>query len=89
MTRNLKTPKPKSPNLEIYLTEDEFVARYRLGSRTAQRWRKSGDGPPWVRLGARRVVYRVADCEAWATSRTFVHSAAEMAQAAAQGTGRK
>jgi hypothetical protein len=81
MTANLKPPKPKAPNPEVYLTEDEFVARYRLGPRTAQRWRKSGDGPPWVRLGARRVVYRLADCEAWAAARTFAHVAAEMSQA--------
>jgi predicted DNA-binding transcriptional regulator AlpA len=67
---------------EIYLTEDEFAVRYRVGRRTAQRWRKSGEGPAWVRLGPRRVVYRLVDCEAWAASRTFAHRAAELAHAA-------
>ncbi len=70
-----------TPNPEIYLTEDEFAVRYRLGRRTAQRWRQSGEGPAWVRLGPRRVVYRLADCEAWAASRTYPHRAAELAHA--------
>ena len=69
-------------NPEIYLTEEEFAVRYRLGRRTVQRWRQSGLGPVWVRLGPRRVVYRLVDCEAWAASRTFAHRAAELAHAA-------
>jgi predicted DNA-binding transcriptional regulator AlpA len=70
------------PNPEIYLTEEEFAVRYRLGRRTVQRWRHSGEGPFWVRLGPRRVVYRLADCESWAASRTYAHRAAELARAA-------
>ena len=66
--------------MEIYLTEAEFAARYLNGARrTAQRWRVTGDGPPFVRLGPRRIAYREADCEAWAASRTFRHRAAELA----------
>jgi hypothetical protein len=40
-----------SSNPEIYLTEAEFAGRYHLGRRTVQRWRQSGQGPVWVRLG--------------------------------------
>lgn len=61
-----------------YLTECQFCDRFSINPRTAQRWRVSGDGPPWVRLGARRVVYRLSDCEAWAACRTYAHRAAEM-----------
>jgi predicted DNA-binding transcriptional regulator AlpA len=68
-------------NHEIYLTEAEFAGRYHLGRRTVQRWRQTGDGPPWVRLGARRVLYRVSDCEIWAAARTYRHRADELARA--------
>jgi hypothetical protein len=66
-----------------YIDEQEFCTRYHVGPRTAQRWRVTGDGPNWCRLGPRRVVYRVADCEVWATQRTFRHRAEELAQSAA------
>lgn len=69
-------------NPYIYLTEDEFCGRYHIGPRTAQRWRVTGDGPKWVRIGLRRVGYRLSDCEAWAASRTFSHRADEMSRAA-------
>jgi predicted DNA-binding transcriptional regulator AlpA len=61
----------------IYLTERDFSDRYLVARRTAQRWRSTGEGPRWVRLGPRRVVYRLSDCEAWAAARTFEHRAAE------------
>jgi predicted DNA-binding transcriptional regulator AlpA len=66
---------------EVYLDEAEFAQRYRLGRRTAQRWRKTGQGPAWVRLGARRVLYRLSDVEKWAAARTYAHRADELARA--------
>lgn len=68
---------------ETYLTEVDFCSRYHVKPRTAQRWRGSGAGPSFVRLGPRRIGYRLSDCEAWAASRTFRHRADEMAQASA------
>ena len=62
-----------------YLSEEQFCDRYIVARRTAQRWRITGDGPAWVRLGRRRVGYRLSDCEAWASARTFAHRAAELA----------
>ena len=61
-----------------YLTEEEFCRRYIIAARTAQRWRVTGEGPAWVRLGRRRIGYRLSDCEAWAAARTFPHRAAEL-----------
>ncbi|MCA3356766.1 MAG: helix-turn-helix domain-containing protein [Roseomonas sp.] len=46
--------------------------------RTLQRWRVTGDGPPFVRAGLRRIVYRREAVEAWAASREHRHRAAEM-----------
>lgn len=64
----------------LYLTEEEVSRRYHVSRRTVQRWRVTGEGPPFVRLGARRVVYRVSDCEDWAAAQTHLHRAAEIEQ---------
>lgn len=71
-----------APNQQdLYLTETEFAHRYHLGRRTVQRWRQTGEGPAWVRLGSRRVLYRLSDAEAWAATRTYRHRADELARA--------
>jgi predicted DNA-binding transcriptional regulator AlpA len=64
-----------------YLTEGEFCQHYHVKPRTAQRWRVTGDGPKWCRLGPRKVAYRLSDCEEWAAGRTFAHRAAELSAA--------
>ena len=61
-----------------YVDEDGLAERYLIPPRTAQRWRTSGDGPPFIRLGKRRVVYRVADIEQWLAQRTFASRADEL-----------
>lgn len=40
-----------------------------LSPRTLEKWRVLGDGPPYSRLGGRRVVYYLADLDAWLMSR--------------------
>ncbi|MBX6373153.1 MAG: helix-turn-helix domain-containing protein [Acetobacteraceae bacterium] len=81
-------PNGGAPGFSPYLTEQQFSERYHVSPRTAQRWRSTGDGPPFVRLGPRRVLYRLSDCEAWAASRTFAHRAEELARpGASQGQG--
>ncbi len=60
-----------------------------VSSRTVERWRANGDGPPFVRLGQRRVGYRVADVEAWASRRVHPSRAAEMAAAARRPDARE
>ncbi len=66
----------------MYLDETEFCSRYRVRPRTAQRWRTSGQGPKFVRLGPRAVRYRLADCESWAARQTFLSRADELSQQA-------
>jgi len=65
-----------------YLTPLEFCDCYHVTPRTAERWRVSGDGPPFVRVGPRKILYRLEDCEAWASLRTFDHRADEYARSA-------
>jgi hypothetical protein len=49
------------------LLQKEAAARLRLSERTLERWRLTGDGPPFVKCG-RRVAYRSADIEAFITA---------------------
>ena len=63
-----------------YIDEDGLYERYLIPPRTAQRWRASGGGPAFVRLGRRRVVYRVADVERWLAERTFSSRADELSR---------
>jgi hypothetical protein len=68
-----------------YIDEDGLYQRFLIPPRTAQRWRASGGGPPFVRLGKRRIAYRVGDVEQWLRKRTFVSRADELARQIAVG----
>ena len=69
---------------ETYLSEADFCSRFHVKPRTAQRWRQTGiGGPAYVRVGLRRVAYRMSDCERWAASHTFRHRADELSRQAA------
>ena len=63
-----------------YIDEEGLSERYLIPPRTAQRWRASGGGPPFIRLGRRRVAYRVADVERWLQERTYQSRADELAR---------
>jgi predicted DNA-binding transcriptional regulator AlpA len=54
---------------EMYLTQKEVAAHLRLSERTLERYRVSGTGPRFIRLG-RRIVYRRGDIEEWASAHT-------------------
>ena len=69
-----------------YLTTSELCIDYLVAPRTAARWRTTGEGPPFVRIGPRKVIYRKADIEAWLAGRTYQHRAAEHASASKLST---
>ncbi len=66
-----------------FLDEDAVADLLSVSVRTIQRWRGTGEGPPFVRAGARRVIYSRAAIEQWAAARTYAHHAAEVARTAA------
>ena len=68
-----------------YIDEDGLSERYLIPPRTAQRWRAEGGGPAFVRLGPRRVVYRISDIERWLAERTFKSRADELARYSSRG----
>lgn len=45
-----------------HLSQMELASRWRISHRTLERWRWSGEGPRFVKLGG-RVVYRLQDIE--------------------------
>lgn len=72
------------PPLPVYLTEQQVADTYHVGIRTLQRWRSTGEGPSFVRLGPRRVGYRLSDIEKWAADRTYAHHAEEYSRQVAR-----
>jgi hypothetical protein len=70
---------PMATTTEEYLNETGLNDCYSIPPRTASRWRASGDGPPFIRLGKRRIIYRRTDVEAWLANRTFNSLAEEAA----------
>ncbi len=57
----------------------QLSKRIQRPERTLERWRSTGEGPPFIRLG-RMVGYREPDVERWLASRTFASRAAELAR---------
>ena len=53
-----------------YLTNDEAAAHLRLSPRTLEKQRVLGGGPRFRKFG-RRVLYAIADLDAWADGRSF------------------
>lgn len=62
------------------LTEKTVADLLSVTPRTLQRWRVTGDGPTWVRIGPRMIRYSEAAVSTWAAGRTFAHRAAELAE---------
>ena len=48
----------------MHLNQIQLAARWNISHRTLERWRWSGEGPLFVKIGG-RVVYRLADIEAY------------------------
>ena len=47
-----------------HLNQVELAARWKISPRTLERWRWTGEGPAFIKIGG-RVVYRLEDVEAY------------------------
>lgn len=47
-----------------HLSQTELANRWRMSPRTLERWRFTGEGPRFMKIGG-RVVYRAEDIEAF------------------------
>ena len=63
-------PPPTPAQPQRYLTNDEAADYLRLSPRTLEKQRVIGGGPKFRKFG-RRVMYAVADLDAWAETRSF------------------
>jgi predicted DNA-binding transcriptional regulator AlpA len=68
-----------------FITDKELAAMLHVDPRTTLRWRNAGNGPPFIRAGAKRVLYRASDIELWLASRRFATRASESASAPRAG----
>lgn len=59
------------------LVEKEAADFLNSSCRTLQRWRQTGEGPPYHRMGRRRVVYYRAELLAWLSERRHLSTSAE------------
>lgn len=50
-----------------HLNQDQLARRWSLSPRTLERWRSTGKGPTYLRLGG-RIAYALADVEAFETA---------------------
>lgn len=57
------------PAAQHLMRENEAAAFLNYSPRSLQRFRVTGEGPPYRRLGKRRIVYCRADLEAWLAGR--------------------
>lgn len=82
LPRTERATSPQAPKKEVgspgdddrLLTSDEAAEYVRLSRRTLERYRVTGGGPNYVKLGPglrARVVYREADLKAWLDGAVF------------------
>ena len=76
------TPDPptiKDRNMQPLLTQRQASEMLALSERTLERFRISGIGPKFVRMG-KSIRYRLSDVEAWIASRTVGSTSEQTAQ---------
>jgi hypothetical protein len=54
-----------------FLSTEEAAARVHLSPATLERMRVRGDGPEFLKVSAKRVIYDCDKLDAWARSRSF------------------
>ena len=63
------------PTADLLRTR-EAADKLRLSPRTLDRWRTTGDGPAFVKLGRKAIGYRTTDLDRWLTRNTHGPDAA-------------
>jgi predicted DNA-binding transcriptional regulator AlpA len=61
-----------------HMPPEKLAERLSVSLRTLERWRVNGEGPRFLRVGPRRVIYPVAEIERWESCRVYASRAAEM-----------
>jgi len=53
----------------VVYTQEELAKLFGVKPLTVRRWRQSGEGPPWVQVSDRRVLYLKETLSEWMKSR--------------------
>ena len=71
LTRRKSAPvaEPAAVTPMRLLTAREAAAILQVSEPTLERWRSTGDGPPYIRLSARAIRYREAELSAFIEAR--------------------
>ncbi len=54
---------------QVYETPAQLQARTGVHAKTWEAWRRQGKGPRFIRVSARKVLYNVAEVDAWLKGR--------------------
>jgi predicted site-specific integrase-resolvase len=65
-----------------HMNQVELAARWKISPRTLERWRWTGEGPRYLKIGG-RVVYRLEDVEAFEQSQLRASTAEQPPKPAA------
>ncbi|MDN2582937.1 helix-turn-helix domain-containing protein [Aquibium sp. ELW1220] len=57
-----------------HLNQVELAARWKISPRTLERWRWTGEGPAFIKIGG-RVVYRLEEVEGYENKRQCTSTA--------------
>jgi hypothetical protein len=63
---------------DALLTSVELARTLKVNDRLPEVWRQNGSGPPYMRVGGRRVLYRWGDALAWLNNRRFTSTSDEI-----------
>ena len=66
-------------SLDDLLTGSELAGTLKVSVRTPESWRLNGEGPPFIRVGKRRVLYRWRDVLEYLEGRRFGSTTEEQA----------
>jgi hypothetical protein len=67
--------------MQTLLNQREAAAALRLSERTLERYRTTGEGPPFVRTG-KRIMYRPEDLSTWVSDHVVTSTSAARSPAA-------
>jgi predicted DNA-binding transcriptional regulator AlpA len=58
-------------NDDALLTVEDAARRLKISKHTLNRWRVTGEGPPFIKYGPRLVRYVVGALDGWASKRFY------------------
>jgi predicted DNA-binding transcriptional regulator AlpA len=61
-------------NTDTLLTVEDAASHLKISKHTLNRWRVTGEGPPFIKYGPRLVRYLVTALDAWALDRMYANT---------------